>query len=41
LDASSNEYEIHQKLREAGMDVLIIDHHEATKVSPNACVINN
>lgn len=41
LDASSNEYEIHQKLREAGMDVLIIDHHEATEVSPNACVINN
>lgn len=41
LDASSNEYEIHQKLCEAGMDVLIIDHHEATKVSPNACVINN
>lgn len=41
LDASSNEYEIHQKLREAGMDVLVIDHHEATKVSPNACVINN
>lgn len=41
LDASSNEYEIHQELREAGMDVLIIDHHEATKVSPNACVINN
>ena len=41
LDASSNEYEIHQKLREAGMDVLIIDHHEATKVSPDACVINN
>lgn len=41
LDASSNEYEIHQKLREAGMDILVIDHHEATKVSPNACVINN
>ena len=41
LDASSNEYEIHQKLREAGMDVLIIDHHEATEVSPDACVINN
>lgn len=41
LDASSNEYEIHQKLREAGMDILIIDHHEATKVSPDACVINN
>ena len=41
LDASSNEYEIHKKLREAGMDVLIIDHHEATEVSPYACVINN
>ena len=41
LDASSNEYGIHQKLREAGMDVLIIDHHEATEVSPDACVINN
>ena len=41
LDASSNEYEIHQKLREAGMDILIIDHHEATEVSPDACVINN
>lgn len=41
LDASSNEYKIHKKLREAGMDVLIIDHHEATEVSPDACVINN
>ena len=41
LDASSNEYEIHKKLREAGMDVLVIDHHEATEVSPDACVINN
>lgn len=41
LDASSNEYEIHKKLREAGTDVLIIDHHEATEVSPDACVINN
>lgn len=41
LDASSNEYEIHKKLREAGMDILIIDHHEATEVSPDACVINN
>lgn len=41
LDASSNEYKIHKKLREAGMDVLIIDHHEATEISPDACVINN
>lgn len=41
LDASSNEYELHQKLHEAGMDILIIDHHEAEQVSPYACVINN
>lgn len=41
LDASSNEYELHKTLQEAGMDILIIDHHEAKQVSPYACVINN
>lgn len=41
IDSSSNEYEIHQRLAEAGIDVLVIDHHEAPKVSENACVINN
>ena len=40
-DASSEEYEKHQKLAAAGIDVLIIDHHNAEKVSENACVINN
>ena len=40
-DSSSNEYEIHKELREKGIDVLILDHHEAERVSENACVINN
>lgn len=40
-DASSNEYEIHQKLQENDIDVLVIDHHEAEKISEYACVINN
>ena len=40
-DASSNDYEIHQTLKETGIDVLVIDHHEADYVSEYACVINN
>ena len=40
-DAGSNDYEQHQALRERGVDVLVIDHHEADKVSEDACVINN
>ena len=40
-DSSSNDYEVHQKLSERGVDVLVIDHHEAEKVSDYACVINN
>lgn len=40
-DSSSNEYEIHQQLAEKGIDVLVLDHHEAEKVSEYACVINN
>lgn len=41
IDSSSNEFEVHQNLVEAGIDVLVIDHHEAEKVSDYACVINN
>lgn len=41
LDSSSNEYDIHEQLFNKGIDVLIIDHHNADKVSPFACVINN
>lgn len=40
-DAGSSDYEQHRALREKGIDVLIIDHHEADKVSTDACVINN
>ena len=40
-DASSNDYEVHQQLRERGIDVLVIDHHEAEKISEYACIINN
>ena len=40
-DSSSNDYEVHQKLSERGVDVLVIDHHEAEKISEYACVINN
>ena len=40
-DSSSNDYEEHKKLHERGVDVLVIDHHEAEKVSEYACVINN
>ena len=41
LDSSSNEYDIHEQLFNKGIDVLVIDHHKADKVSPFAYVINN
>ena len=40
-DSSSNDYEEHKILAEQGVDVLVIDHHEADTVSEYACVINN
>lgn len=40
-DSSSEDYEVHQQLKEKGIDVLVIDHHEADHVSDYACVINN
>ena len=40
-DSSSNDYEVHAALKERGIDVLVLDHHEADKVSEHACVINN
>ena len=40
-DSSSNDYEEHAALAAKGVDVLVIDHHEAEKVSENACIINN
>lgn len=40
-DSSSNDYDEHKELHDRGVDVLVIDHHEADKVSEYACVINN
>ena len=40
-DSSSNDYEIHKTLFDRGIDVLVIDHHEAEKISEYACVVNN
>ena len=40
-DSSSNDYEIHEELAKRNVDVLVIDHHEAEKVSEFACIINN
>ena len=40
-DASSEEYAQHEELHNRGIDVLIIDHHNAQKYSQYACVINN
>ena len=40
-DASSNDYKQHKELNEKGIDILIIDHHEAPKESEHAIVINN
>lgn len=40
-DSSSNDYDEHRALKEQGVDVLVIDHHEADKISECACIINN
>ena len=40
-DSSSNDYEQHKILKDRGVDVLVIDHHEADRISPDACIINN
>ncbi|WP_303982249.1 DHH family phosphoesterase [Niallia circulans] len=40
-DAGSNQYDEHKCLKEKGMDVIVLDHHEATKQSDYAIVVNN
>lgn len=40
-DSSSNQYEVHAKLKARGCDVLVIDHHEADEISECACIVNN
>jgi single-stranded-DNA-specific exonuclease len=40
-DASSEDYEYHLAFVNKGVDIVILDHHEAKISSPNAIVVNN
>ena len=43
-DSSSNDFEYHERLKEIGTKVLVLDHHildEETPISSNAVIINN
>lgn len=40
-DSSSNDYECHEKLKDFGYDVLVLDHHLTERYSEDAVVINN
>ena len=41
-DSSSNDFKQHKNLKDRGIDVLVIDHHECDEgYCPNAVVINN
>ena len=40
-DSASSDYEQHEELAKRGIDVLVLDHHEAPEISQYACVINN
>ena len=40
-DSSSNDYEYHKQLKAQGINILILDHHDADHVSEDAVVINN
>lgn len=40
-DAGSNQYKEHKKLKDRGIDVIVLDHHECEKESEYAIVVNN
>lgn len=40
-DSSSNDYSYHKQLKDAGIGILVLDHHDADKVSEYAVIINN
>lgn len=40
-DSSSNDYIYHTKLKERNIKAIVLDHHEAEKISEDAIVINN
>lgn len=40
-DAGSNDFIYHEKLKNMGYDIVILDHHEVDEYSKNAIVVNN
>nr|WP_318247535.1 DHH family phosphoesterase [Cytobacillus kochii] len=40
-DAGSSQFEEHKKLKEMGMDVIVLDHHECDEESKDAIVVNS
>lgn len=40
-DSASNDYEYHKELKDDCIDVIVLDHHEAERISEDAIVINN
>lgn len=40
-DAGSNDYEQHKTLKDKGINIIVLDHHECEKYSEDAIVINN
>ena len=40
-DAGSNQFEEHKQLKENGIDVIVLDHHECERESEDAIVVNN
>lgn len=40
-DASSNDYLYHKRLADMGKKIIVLDHHEANKISEDAIIINN
>ena len=40
-DSSSNQYDVHKELADRGVEVLVLDHHQADRISEYACIVNN
>ena len=40
-DSSSNDFEYHRELAEDATDVIVLDHHEAERISEYAVIVNN
>lgn len=41
VDGGSNNFKQHKELKEKGIEVIVLDHHEAEKVSEDAIIVNN